>query len=232
VRPRALFLDRDGTLVHRRDYPARPDELRLYEGIGQPLRLLQQAGFRVVVVTNQSGVAHGYFGEADVRAMHEHLERELRQLGVALVGIYHCPHHPDGVVPRFAVRCECRKLAPGMLLRAAEELHLDLERSWLVADILDDVESGSRVGCRTVLVDLATEPPPQTLGREPTFVAADTRRALQIVAAVAGYGPDADLAYRPAWWHPDSWHLATPPCRGGFDAVPPIASGGSYVLRG
>ncbi len=216
----ALFLDRDGTLVHRRHYPSRPEDLRLYSGIGRPLRTLQRAGFRLIVITNQSGIARGYFGEDELQRMHEHLAGELYNLGVALDGIYHCPHHPDGVVPRFAIRCDCRKPAPGMLLRAAADLDLDLARSWLIGDILDDCEAGNRAGCRALLVDLGTESRPTSPVRMPAFVATDTRHALKIVAAVEGCGPSTDLAYRPA-----SWTVAE-------RASSPVTRGGSHALRG
>ena len=196
----AIFLDRDGTLVYPRHYPSRPEHLRLYDGIGAPLAALQRASFRLVVVTNQSGIARGYFTEADLAAMHAHLARMLAALGVRLDGIYHCPHHPDGVVAGLARRCDCRKPQPGMLLRAARELHLDLARSWLVGDILDDIEAGQRAGCRTVLVDLGTEPMPQSSLRAPDFVARDTRHALQIIAGFEGIAPLPDVAYRPAAW--------------------------------
>ncbi|MDI3342039.1 MAG: HAD family hydrolase [Sphaerobacter sp.] len=197
---RAIFLDRDGTLVHRRHYPSRPEHLRLYAGVTPALRRLQAAGFRLVVVTNQSGLARGYFTEDDLRRMHDHLAAELARGGVRLDGIYHCPHHPDGVVPALARRCACRKPAPGMLHRAARELGLDLGRSWLVGDILDDVEAGRRAGCRTVLVDLGTEALPGAAERWPDFVARDTSHALRIIGAVEGLGPTTELAYRPARW--------------------------------
>jgi D-glycero-D-manno-heptose 1,7-bisphosphate phosphatase len=160
--------------------------LRLYDGLGPYLRCLQQAGFRLVVVTNQSGIARGYFTAADLRRMHAHLAAQLARLGVRLDAIYHCPHHPDGAIPELAVRCTCRKPQPGMVLRAAADLGLDARRSWLVGDILDDVEAGKRAGCRTILVDLGTEPPPERAARRPDYVARDTRHALQIIMAVEG----------------------------------------------
>jgi D-glycero-D-manno-heptose 1,7-bisphosphate phosphatase len=197
---RAVFLDRDGTLVHPRHYPSRPADLQLYHGIGAGLRRLQAAGFRLVVITNQSGLARGYFGEAELRRMHEHLARELARLDVRLDGVYYCPHHPEGTVPELAIACDCRKPEPGMLLRAAAELALDLDRSWFVGDILDDVEAGNRAGCRTLLVDLGTEPPPASSLRRPCAVARDTRHALEIIAAAERLGPAADLSYIPAGW--------------------------------
>jgi D-glycero-D-manno-heptose 1,7-bisphosphate phosphatase len=199
-RARAVFLDRDGTLVHPRHYPSRPEELILYDGIGADLRALQEAGFRLVVITNQSGLARGLFTEDDLRLMHDHLERELARSGVRIDGIYYCPHHPDGSVPDLAIRCDCRKPQPGLLLRAAADLGLDLARSWFIGDILDDCEAGNRAGCRTVLVDLATEAPPTDLLRQPTFIARDTQHALTLIRAVEGLGPATDLHYLPARW--------------------------------
>ncbi len=177
----AVFLDRDGTLVHPRHYPSRPADLQLYDGIGPALRAVQRAGLRLVVVTNQSGLARGYFDERDLALMHEHLAGELAHWGVRLDGIYFCPHHPDGVVPHLAVRCDCRKPQPGMIQRAARELGLDLARSWFVGDILDDMEAGKRAGCRTILVDLGTESLPGRGPRQPDIVAPDTLHALAYI---------------------------------------------------
>ena len=198
----ALFLDRDGTLVHPGRYPSRPEDLHLYEGIGPELRVLQEAGFRLVIITNQAGIARGYFTEADLRRMHAHLTSELAFLGVHLDGIYYCPHHIDGVIPELAIHCDCRKPQPGMLLQAAADLDIDLQNSWFVGDILDDIEAGNRAGCRTILVDLGTEQAPAQPLRHPNFVARDTLHALRIVAAIKQLGPSVDLSYRPSTWTP------------------------------
>ena len=197
---RAIFLDRDGTLVHARHFPARPEELIVYDGLYAELQPLAWSDFRLVVATNQSGLARGYFDEAALAAMHEHLRGIFAEQGVALAAIYHCPHHPEGIVPHLAVECDCRKPAPGLLLRAARELGLDLGRSWFAGDILDDCEAGNRAGCRTILVDLGTESPPPSAVRVPTFVARDTVHALRIIRAVEGLGPDVERDYRPAGW--------------------------------
>ncbi len=210
-RSAAIFLDRDGTLVYSSVYPSRPEQLRLYEGIEQGLGLLQEAGFRLVVVTNQSGLARGLFTDDDLGRMHTHLADELARSGVRIDGIYHCPHHPDGVVPGLAVRCDCRKPAPGMILRAATDLSLDLASSWFVGDILDDVEAGNAAGCRTVLVDLGTEAAPPRPSRRPDYVARDTQHALRIIAAVEGVGPaEPDVDYRPHGWDTTSDKAAPP----------------------
>lgn len=197
---RAIFLDRDGTLIEPRHYPSLPEHLRLFDGIVSELSHLQRAGFRLVVITNQSGIARGYFGEAELRRMHEHLTNELGWLGVWLDGIYHCPHHPEGIIPTLSVDCDCRKPEPGMLLRAAADLDLDLSRSWFVGDILDDVEAGKRAGCRTILVDLDTESPPSKPERRPELVARDTVHALKMIRAIEGCGPSEKLDYLPASW--------------------------------
>lgn len=197
---RAIFLDRDGTLVHPRHYPARPEELCLYDDITAGLRLLQDAGWLLVLVTNQSGLARGYFTETDLGRMHEHLAMELGRAGVRLDGIYYCPHHHDGMIPELAIRCFCRKPQPGMLFQAAADLDITLRASWFVGDILDDVEAGNRVGCRTILVDLGSEQRPPNRLRAPQFVARSTRHALDLIAAVEQCGPPVELHYRPEHW--------------------------------
>lgn len=187
----AVFLDRDGTLVQPRHYPSRPQDLCLYDGIGPALHALQQAGLRLVLITNQSGLARGYFTEDDLTRMHDYLAGELARWEVHLDGIYVCPHHPAGVVPHLAIACACRKPQPGLIYRAAVDLRLDTARSWFVGDILDDMEAGKRAGCRTILVDLGTESLPAEGTRQPDFVARDTCQALAIIADHATRRPAA-----------------------------------------
>jgi D-glycero-D-manno-heptose 1,7-bisphosphate phosphatase len=196
----AVFLDRDGTLVETRHYPTRPEDLVLYEGLGAELRTLQHAGFRLVLITNQSGIARGYFGWAELERMHESLMEALRSEGVSIDAIYVCPHHPEGTIGELSIECDCRKPKPGMLLSAANELGLDLARSWFIGDILDDVEAGNRAGCRTVLVDLGTERSPESPLRTPTYVARDSLHAVRLVQAVEGIPSHADLDYQPQRW--------------------------------
>lgn len=205
MRERAVFLDRDGTLVHARHYPSRPEDLVLYAGIAAGLHRLQAAGFRLIVVTNQSGLARGHFSFADLDRMHAYLRAQLAQRGVVLDGIYYCPHHPEGTVQGLAQSCTCRKPRPGMLLRAAADSGIDLACSWMIGDILDDVEAGNCAGCRTILVDLGTEQSPGSPARTPSLVASDTYHALAMVAAVEGMGPSVDLGYRPLHWPAHAW---------------------------
>ncbi|MFD7615583.1 D-glycero-alpha-D-manno-heptose-1,7-bisphosphate 7-phosphatase [Streptomyces sp. NPDC059802] len=151
-RRKAVFLDRDGTLTEPRHYPSRPEDLVLQLGIGAPLRALQHAGWALVVVTNQSGVARGFFTERSLGAMHERLTALIAAQGVRLDGIYACPHHPDGTVPEYRVTCACRKPAPGMLHQAALDLGLDCSRSWTVGDSSCDIAAGRAAGTLTAFV--------------------------------------------------------------------------------
>ncbi len=199
---RALFLDRDGTLVEPRHYPSKPGDLILHAGIGPHLRTFQDAGWELVVVTNQSGLARGYFTEADLAEMHAWLRQMLGEWGVELNSIQFCPHHVEGVIPYLAVACECRKPEPGMLLNAARERGIDPTRSWMVGDILDDIEAGNRAGCRTALVDLGTEALPERDVRWPDLVASTTAEALEQIALAEGLqsGPLPHTRYQPARW--------------------------------
>lgn len=144
---RAAFLDRDGTVIVEREFLARPEDVELVPGAGEALRRLAGAGFALVLVSNQSGIARGLYGEEDYRAVQARLTELLRDAGVVLDGDYHCPHHPD-----FTGPCDCRKPAPGLFLRAARELDLDLARSIYVGDRLRDVLPGLERGGRAFLV--------------------------------------------------------------------------------
>jgi histidinol-phosphate phosphatase family protein len=185
-RPRAIFLDKDGTLIENVPYNVDPAQIRLAPGAAEALPRLHAAGYRLVVVSNQSGVARGYFEASALGPVEARLRVLLEGLGVPLAGFYFCPHHPEGVVPSLAVACDCRKPAPGLIEQAARELAIDPARSWFVGDLLDDVEAGRRGGCRTILVaprpDLAGVPP----ARRPDHVAADLAEAARIVLEAPG----------------------------------------------
>ena len=148
----AVFLDRDGTVVREVEYLRSPQELRLLPRAGEAIRRLNEAGFAVVVVTNQSGIARGLLTEHDLEEIHTVLRRRLARRGARLEAIYWCPHHPEAARPEYRRRCRCRKPAPGMLLRAGRELDLDLAQCYAIGDSERDVEAGQRAGCRTVLV--------------------------------------------------------------------------------
>jgi D-glycero-D-manno-heptose 1,7-bisphosphate phosphatase len=148
----AIFLDRDGVVIEDSHYLGDPSRVRLVPGAAEAVALLNRAGWVVVVVTNQSGVARGMFTEADVAAVHEHLAELLRGYGARVDAFHHCPHHPEAEVAEYRVVCACRKPRAGMLLRAAGELGIDLAASWMIGDRVSDLEAGAAAGCRTALV--------------------------------------------------------------------------------
>jgi len=143
----AVFLDRDGTIVVERYYLADPAGVELVPGAGAALRSLAEAGYALVVVTNQSGIARGLYGEQDFRAVQRRIEEALEREGVRLDGVYHCPHHPDYTGP-----CECRKPAAGLYRRAARDLGLDLSRSVCIGDRLKDVLPARELGCAAAIL--------------------------------------------------------------------------------
>ena len=142
----ALFLDRDGTLIEDAVYPRDPRRVRLLPGAADALVRLARRGFALVIVSNQSGVARGLISAAEAEAVHAEVVRRFAAAGVAFDGAYYCYHAPDE-------GCPCRKPAPGLLLRAAGELGLDIGRSFMVGDKAIDVAAGEAAGCRGVRFD-------------------------------------------------------------------------------
>ena len=180
---RAVFLDRDGTVNEEVGYLSDLGQLKLLPGAAEAIRRLNAAGFKVVLVTNQSGVARGYFPESFVQETHDRLERMLAVAGARLDGIYYCPHHPHAGILHYTVTCDCRKPGTGLLDRAARELSIDVSRSFMVGDKWSDVELGQRAGTRSILVRTGFAPddggnirPPQV--GEPDFVARDLAEAV------------------------------------------------------
>lgn len=180
---RAVFLDRDGTVTEEVGYLTNIDLLRLIPGVGDAIRRLNQAGFKVVLVTNQSGVARGYFPESFVHEAHEKLIRMLGYEGASLDGIYYCPHHPTAGNSKYTIACGCRKPGTGLLDRAAKDLDIDITRSFVIGDKWSDVELGQRAGAKTILVKTGFAPddpgnirPAHVKG--PDFSAHDLREAV------------------------------------------------------
>jgi D,D-heptose 1,7-bisphosphate phosphatase len=180
---KAIFLDKDGTLVDDLPYNVEPRRIRLVSGAGVALRLLAGLDYRLFVVSNQSGIAHGCFDEDAMGPVADRLADLLFRENLALDGFYYCPHHPLGTVSDYAIACNCRKPLPGMLLRAASEHGIDLRSSWMIGDILHDVEAGNRAGCRTLLIDNGNETE-WRLGprRLPTRIAPDLYSAAVLIA--------------------------------------------------
>ena len=151
LRP-AVFLDRDGTLIEEAGYLDRLERLVFYPYTVDAVRVLNRAGLAVVIVTNQAGVARGIFRETFVAEAHAHIAARLARGGARVDAFYYCPHHPEASVQEYRMSCDCRKPGPGMLLRAAADLDIDLTRSFMVGDRWHDLQAGRAVGARNVLV--------------------------------------------------------------------------------
>jgi D-glycero-D-manno-heptose 1,7-bisphosphate phosphatase len=136
---RAVFLDRDGTLIRDMSYLSDPAQTRLYRGAGDAVRNLRREGYRVIVVTNQSGVARGYFKEAVIHRVHRKIQSLLRGYRTKVDAFYYCPHYPEGTVKSMSRVCSCRKPKPGMVIQAVRRFDLDPSRSYMVGDKLEDV---------------------------------------------------------------------------------------------
>ncbi len=186
---KAVFLDRDGTLIQNHHYGCDPESIQLLDGVAEGLGRLRRAGYLLIVVTNQSGIARGYFDEGQLAVMHRRMGEILHDQGAGVAAFYHCPHHPEGVVPRYSVECHCRKPQPGMIMRACSEFGIDPSSSWLIGDILDDIEAGKRAGCRGILLDLGTEGKPEIPDREPEYVA---KSFLEAVDYLLNHAESAD----------------------------------------
>jgi D-glycero-D-manno-heptose 1,7-bisphosphate phosphatase len=144
-----VFIDRDGTLNVEKNYLHRHQDWEWIPGSVETLRQLHNAGFLCIVVTNQAGVARGYYEEEAIQRLHSRLDEDLRAANSRIDAYYYCPHHPQHGTLRD---CDCRKPAPGMMLRAQREWNIDLAQSWMVGDKLSDVQAGLAIGVRCVLV--------------------------------------------------------------------------------
>lgn len=180
---KAIFLDKDGTLIDNVPYNVEPRRIRLSSGAGPALRLLARLDYRLFVVSNQAGIALGRFPEDAMGGVSDRLADLLFRENLSLDGFYYCPHDPRGTVAPYSIACDCRKPLPGLLLKAAAEHGIDLRASWMIGDILHDVEAGNRAGCRTVLLDNGNETE-WRLGprRIPTRMAPDLYAAAVLIA--------------------------------------------------
>jgi histidinol-phosphate phosphatase family protein len=154
---RAVFVDKDGTLVRDVTFNVDPDRIVLLPGVAGGMRVLHDAGYRLVVVSNQPGVAMGLFPAEALSRVEAKLSELLAEVGVAVEGFFWCTHGARRRGGGTLAACACRKPKPGLLQQAAKRCGLDLSRSWMLGDILDDIEAGHRAGCRAILVDRGGE---------------------------------------------------------------------------
>jgi len=184
---RAIFLDKDGTLIPDIPYNVNVELISLSAHAIEGLQLLQRLGYIFIVITNQPGICKGLFSDGDVMAVNDKLEALLADAGIKLSGFYYCPHDPASMKTLFGLNCKCRKPKPGMLHRASRELNIDLSSSWVIGDILHDVEAGNTAGCKTILINN---------GNETEWIVNDERTPDMIVAhinAASAYIFEMDL---------------------------------------
>jgi D-glycero-D-manno-heptose 1,7-bisphosphate phosphatase len=182
MKKNAVFLDKDGTLIENVPFSVETDRIRLTDGAGQALSELHKHGFELLLISNQPGIALGYFSADEVWHAFDRIQELLESHDVQLDGFYFCPHHPDGSHPHFSRSCVCRKPENGLLLYAAFERSIDLSSSWMIGDILDDIEAGNTSGCHSILIDNGNEtewkPGPY---RTPFSKAPDLPAAAQVI---------------------------------------------------
>jgi histidinol-phosphate phosphatase family protein len=180
---KAVFIDKDGTLVHDVPYNVDPRYVRLVTNAGPALRNMKNAGYKLIVISNQSGVGRGLFEEKDLLPVNRCIQSLLATYDVSIDAFYYCPHGPsDG--------CECRKPMPGMILKAARDHGVALQTSWMIGDILNDMEAGNRAGCRTIHLDNGNETEwVRGNYRKPMYSVTDWMEVAEIVCQ--GVGSDA-----------------------------------------
>ncbi len=204
---KAIFLDRDDTLIEDPGYINYPDQIKLLDGVAEALIELKALGYKLIIVTNQSAVARGIVTEKVLGEIHNRLKQLLTEKGVFLDRIYYCPYHPDGAVAKYRKESNCRKPNPGMLLKAADEMDIDLGRSWCIGNSSSDIEAGLRAGCKTILIDLPSHQKQLSPGQpRPDYRAVNIKEAVNIVkkyhrcpdVAVVTTGPSSTGQAEPA----------------------------------
>ncbi|MFC2010535.1 D-glycero-alpha-D-manno-heptose-1,7-bisphosphate 7-phosphatase [Chloroflexota bacterium] len=157
---KAVFLDRDGVineLIYYQEHgiidsPFTVEQFRLVAGSAEAIRQFNRKGFKVIVISNQPGIAKGHLSEEVFENIRQKMNFELAKVGASLDGEYYCFHHPDAKLERLKIKCQCRKPEPGLLIRAAEEMDIDLSQSWMIGDGITDVMAGKAAGCKTILL--------------------------------------------------------------------------------
>jgi D-glycero-D-manno-heptose 1,7-bisphosphate phosphatase len=183
---KAIFIDRDDTLIKDPGYISSPDQVELLDGAAEALIKLKELGYKLIVASNQSAVARGMVTEKVLDKIHDRLKQLLAEKDAFLDRIYYCPYHPDGVVPKYRKESKNRKPNPGMLLTAAKELDIDLSQSWCIGNSDRDIEAGHRAGCKTILIDAPSrqkqsDPRSSQSGVTPDYRGVNLREAVNII---------------------------------------------------
>lgn len=179
---KAIFLDKDGTLVTDIPYNVNTSVVRLEKGVLEGLTALQTSGYLLVIISNQPGISMGLFSQNESEYLINYMRDLFAKYGISITGFYYCPHKPVKKDEEEKPNCTCRKPEPGLIIKAAKELNINLNESWMIGDILNDVEAGSRAGCRTILINNGNETEwEMNLVRMPDYLAGDFQDASEYI---------------------------------------------------
>ncbi|MGI8951301.1 MAG: D-glycero-alpha-D-manno-heptose-1,7-bisphosphate 7-phosphatase [Chitinophagaceae bacterium] len=179
---KAIFIDKDGTLINDVPYNVNPQLITISNNVIEGLKLLKDQNFLFIVISNQSGVVRGFFKQKDLEKVNKKISELLKAHNVFIDAFYYCPHHPEGKIKKYAVNCDCRKPAPGLILKAANDFNINLTSSWMIGDILNDIEAGNSAGCKTILINNGNET--EWLlneKRKPFFISQHFKQAAEII---------------------------------------------------
>jgi D-glycero-D-manno-heptose 1,7-bisphosphate phosphatase len=149
---KAVFLDRDGVINEDYGYVHKIEDFHIFDEVYPALKKLRERGFKLLIITNQSGIGMGYYTEEDFFKITEHMKEKLKEKGIEIDKVYYCPHHPEGVVPEYTMKCNCRKPETGMIEEGIKDFDIDISQSFLIGDKETDIEAGKKVGLKTILV--------------------------------------------------------------------------------
>lgn len=175
---KAIFLDKDGTVIKNIPYNKNVNLITLEDHALESLGKLKNAGYLLIVITNQSGIARGFFNESVMNAMRNKINKLLQPSIEKLDGFYYCPHLENGVVKKYSKKCNCRKPNPGLIFQAALDHDIDISQSWLIGDSTTDIEAGNRAGCRTILIHKLKEKISFSKISNPEFTVGDLNEAV------------------------------------------------------
>ncbi|MBI2851734.1 MAG: HAD family hydrolase [Chloroflexi bacterium] len=182
---KAVFLDRDGTIVEDTGYLHEREKVRFFPDVDKAIGLLNRAGFKIIIVTNQAGVARGYYTEGIVRELNRYIRESLAAQGALIDRFYYCPHHIEGIIEEYRKACDCRKPNTGMIEQAVRDFNIDLAASFVIGDQLSDIEAGRRAGCRTVLLAGSSKPVDFASPALPSYIACDLYQAVKWLLNIA-----------------------------------------------
>lgn len=177
---KAVFLDRDGTIVAYKPYLSSPEELELLPNAVEGIRLFKKNNYQIIIVTNQPGIAKGKFDEIQLTDIHKKLTSMLGNEGISIDDIYYCPHHIEGTIERYRIDCDCRKPKSGMILNAAQKHNIDLSQSIMIGDSDKDMEAGRNVGCKCILINHINKSSDSISNKSMDYVVTDLLEAARL----------------------------------------------------